>query len=240
MMAPPRAIPYLILTLVLTVVVLTAASVTVQAQGALPTATVLVDKLNVRSGPGTGYARLGGVSANDMLTVVGQAQNCAWLKVETKTLKGWVSGQSGYLRLSTACSKIPAAAAPALVPAAAPTAVTAAVPPAVPPVVPPAVPPVVPTATPTAEPAPQDKLPADKGCYLIRNAVGPELNVTTTNKDNGKSENFRVPAGGDYVWCTFPGRYAFTIDAPPPWSSMNADRDVALGDRIMWTISGRD
>ena len=98
----------------------------------------------------------------------------------------------------------------------------------------------MPTATPVAEPAPQDKLPVDKGCYLIRNAVGPELNITTTNKDNGKSENFRVPAGGDYVWCTFPGRYAITIDAPPPWSSMNADRDVALGDRIMWTISGRD
>lgn len=227
-MASPRAVIYLILTVALAVVVLTAASVTVQAQGALPTATVLVDKLNVRSGPGTGYSRLGGVSANDVLTVVGQAQNCAWIKIETKTLKGWVSGQSGYLRLSTACSKIPAAAAPALVPAAAPTAVTAVVPP------------VVPTATPVAEPAPQDKLPADKGCYLIRNAVGPELNVTTTNKENGKSENFRVPAGGDYVWCTFPGRYAFTIDAPPPWSSMNADRDVALGDRIMWTISGRD
>lgn len=227
-MASPRAVIYLILTVALAVVVLTAAPITVQAQGALPTATVLVDKLNVRSGPGTGYTRLGGVSANDVLTVVGQAQNCAWIKIETKTLKGWVSGQSGYLRLSTACSKIPAAAAPALVPAAAPTAVTAAVPP------------VVPTATPVAEPAPQDKLPADKGCYLIRNAVGPELNITTTNKENGKSENFRVPAGGDYVWCTFPGRYAFTIDAPPPWSSMNADRDVALGDRIMWTISGRD
>ncbi len=227
-MASPRAVIYRILTVALAVVVLTAASVTVQAQGALPTATVLADKLNVRSGPGTGYARLGGVNANDVLTVVGQAQNCAWLKIETKTLKGWVSGQTGYLRLSTACSKIPAAAAPALVPAAAPTAVTAVVPP------------VVPTATPVAEPAPQDKLPADKGCYLIRNAVGPELNVTTTNKDNGKSENFRVPAGGDYVWCAFPGRYAITIDAPPPWSSMNADRDVALGDRIMWTISGRD
>jgi uncharacterized protein YraI len=227
-MAPPRAAIYLILTLALTVVVLTSASVAVQAQGVLPTATVLVDKLNVRAGPGTGYTRLGGVSANDSLTVVGQAQNCAWLKIETKTLKGWVSGQRDYLRLSTACSKIPAAAAPTLVPAAAPTAVTAAVPPA------------VPTATPVAEPAPQDKLPVDKGCYLIRNAVGPELNITTTNKDNGKSENFRVPAGGDYVWCTFPGRYAITIDAPPPWSSMNADRDVALGDRIMWTISGRD
>lgn len=227
-MASPRAMIYRILTLAVTAVVLTAASVTVQAQGALPTATVLADKLNVRSGPGTGYARLGGVSVNDVLTVVGQAQNCAWLKIETKTLKGWVSGQRDYLRLSTACSKIPAAAAPALVPAAAPTAVPAAVPP------------VVPTATTVTEPAPQDKLPVDKGCYLIRNAVGPELNVTTTNKDNGKSENFRVPAGGDYVWCAFPGRYAITIDAPPPWSDMNADRDVALGDRIMWTISGRD
>ena len=94
-MAPPRAVIYLILTLALTVVVLTSASVAVQAQGVLPTATVLVDKLNVRSGPGTGYTRLGGVSANDSLTVVGQAQNCAWLKIETKTLKGWVSGQRG-------------------------------------------------------------------------------------------------------------------------------------------------
>jgi len=232
MMAFLRAVSYLILTLALALFISTTTSVTVQAQGALPTATVLVDKLNVRSGPGTGYARLGGVSAGDVLTVVGQAQNCAWLKIETKTLKGWVSGQLDYVKLSTTCSKIPAAAAPALVPPDLPTAAA--------PAVPAAVPPAVPTATPAVEPTPQDKLPVDKGCYLIRNAVGPELNVTTTNKDDGKSENFRVPAGGDYVWCALPGRYAITIDAPPPWDDMNTDRDVVLGDRIVWTISGRD
>jgi hypothetical protein len=79
--------------------------------------TVLVDRLNVRSGPGTGYAVVAGVSRGEQYGVVGQSGNCAWLQIAKRgrTL-GWVSGSRSYTRLSGACSAIPAAsgnAAPA-------------------------------------------------------------------------------------------------------------------------------
>ena len=253
----------------------------VSAQDDLPTATVLVAKLNVRSGPGTTYARLGQVSAQDVLEVVGQAQNCGWLKVQTDTLDGWVSGQRQYVKLSTACSNIPAAtvsaqpAAPAsatitatvtatvtvtatetVTDAATATAVPVETPTAVPTAAPTAAPTEAPTEVPTEAPTPaataapdteepaaestEDPLPGDMGCFLMRNTVGPELNVTTTNKDTGESGNFRVPAGGDMVWCLDPGAYAFTIDAPPPWADINTDIKISAGDRFEWTIYSKE
>jgi uncharacterized protein YgiM (DUF1202 family) len=85
-----------------------------------PTATVLVDRLNVRSGPGTTYKVVGGADSGTQLTVVGQTGQCAWLKVAKggKEL-GWVSGNKAYVKLSTSCTKIPAATAGAA-PVAAP------------------------------------------------------------------------------------------------------------------------
>ncbi|MEZ4611364.1 MAG: hypothetical protein R2838_14200 [Caldilineaceae bacterium] len=55
-----------------------------------------------------------------------------------------------------------------------------------------------------------DPLPADQGCYLFQNFVGPELNVTVTAKDWAFSDNFRVPEGGEMPYCFAPGRYAVT------------------------------
>jgi uncharacterized protein YgiM (DUF1202 family) len=251
----------------------------VHAQDDLPTATVLVAKLNVRSGPGTNYARLGQVSAKDVLEVVGQAQNCGWLKVQTEDLAGWVSGQRQYIKLSTACSNIPAATVaaqpaapasgaitatvtatvtvtatdaatttvtpvetPAPVPTAAPTEAPTAIPTEVPTKAATEVPTEVPTpeATAAAEEPVEDPLPGNMGCFLMNNTVGPELNVTTTNKESGESGNFKVPAGGAIVWCMEPGFYAFTIDAPPPWDDLNTDRKISAGERFEWTIGGRE
>lgn len=209
------------------------------AQAAKPSATVLVTKLNVRAGPGTNYAVLGQVSASNVLPVVGQAQNCGWLKVQTQQMTGWVSGLRQYVRLSTTCNDIPAAAATASATAVATPPPTESQPAANPPATPvPATP--VPATTPTATQSAADRLPADKGCFLMINHVGPELNVTLTNKDNGKSENFRVPASGQAVWCLDGGRYAATIDAPPPWSSLNTDFSISAGDRFEWPIAGRE
>lgn len=237
------------------------------AQDDAATATVLVAKLNVRSGPGTGYARIGQVSAGDVLTVTGQTQNCGWLKVQTAKLDGWAAGQRQYVRLDTACSEIPAAtaatatvtgtvtapvtatikateAAPTAIPTAIPTTAPTAAPTSLPteaPAIPagaPAAPEV--TAAPTPEAPAEDPLPPGMGCFLISNYVGPELNVTTTNKDNGRSENFKVPAGGAQVWCLDPGSYAFTIDAPPPWDDLNTDIKINAGDRFEWTINPKE
>lgn len=81
------------------------------------TVTILADRLNVRSGPGTGYAVVSSATNGQQYSVVGQNGGCAWLQIAKggKTL-GWVSGSKSYARLNGACSGIPAAggaAAPA-------------------------------------------------------------------------------------------------------------------------------
>lgn len=244
-----------VVTAVVAAIVWPASAATVQAQDSSPTATVLVAKLNVRSGPGTSYARVGAVSAKEVLTVLGQAQNCGWLKVKSKQLSGWVSGQPAYVKVSVPCSKLPAAAVDATVTAtvtatSATTTTAAPVAPAAAPAAPAtATPAAIPAAIPTATPAPaaapagearEDPLPQDMACFLMRNEVGPELNVTLTNKDSGKAENFRVPPSGEKVWCLYPGSYAGTIDAPPPWDSLNVDFSVQAGERFVWPIKGRE
>ena len=92
----------------------------VQAQAA-PGVTILADRLNVRSGPGTTYAVVASAVSGEQYRVVGQNGGCAWLQIAKggKTV-GWVSGSKSYTRLSGACSGIPAAggaAAPAAAPA---------------------------------------------------------------------------------------------------------------------------
>src|SRR5215203_861418 len=55
-------------------------------------ANVTAAKLNVRSGPGTGYTRVGFVSKNDELKVIGRTRSCQWLRVITPSrLVGWVA-----------------------------------------------------------------------------------------------------------------------------------------------------
>ncbi len=93
------------------------------AQGGA-TVTILADRLNVRSGPGTGYAVLSSAANGQQYSVVGQNGGCAWLQIAKggKTL-GWVSGSKSYVKLNGACGSIPAAgasggsAAPAAAPA---------------------------------------------------------------------------------------------------------------------------
>ena len=60
-----------------------------------PTAVVEVDRLNIRSGPGTSYRRTGVVSQGETLAVVGQVDACSWLSIVTADgRQGWVSGSS--------------------------------------------------------------------------------------------------------------------------------------------------
>ena len=87
------------------------------------TVTILADRLNVRSGPGTGYSVAASAKKGEKYTVTGQNGNCAWLKISSggKAL-GWVSGGKSFVKLNGACSGIPAAGASSAGGAAAPTA----------------------------------------------------------------------------------------------------------------------
>jgi hypothetical protein len=66
------------------------ADTTVTAEAAAPTATVISDALNVRSGPGTGNPVITQVKKGDVLTVTGTVQN-GWLPVEFNGKSGFVS-----------------------------------------------------------------------------------------------------------------------------------------------------
>ena len=87
------------------------------------TVTIVADRLNVRSGPGTTYGVVASAVKGEKYSAVGQNGGCAWLQIAKggKTL-GWVSGNKSYTKLSGSCSGIPAVsggAAPAAAPAGA-------------------------------------------------------------------------------------------------------------------------
>lgn len=88
-----------------------------------PFAQVTTSALNVRSGPGTAYDKIGVVFESDRLEVLGQAFECAWLLILTPSgLEGWVSG--AYVDLGWPCRDLVAAAIPAT-PTTGPTATLA-------------------------------------------------------------------------------------------------------------------
>jgi len=59
---------------------------------AVGTVFVSVNELNVRSGPGTNYDRIGRVQKGNRLQIFGKNQDCTWIQVTTSTgINGWVS-----------------------------------------------------------------------------------------------------------------------------------------------------
>ncbi|MBK8050978.1 MAG: SH3 domain-containing protein [Anaerolineales bacterium] len=81
------------------------------------TATALVNGLNVRGGPGTGYGIVGYLQAGQQVPVTGQSGGCTWLQV---TLPGgrsaWITGANVYTRLNIGCGSVPAVAASRVTP----------------------------------------------------------------------------------------------------------------------------
>ena len=77
-----------------------------------PGAVVKTDSLNVRSGPGAAYAVIGSARKGDVLGVIGQFGQCAWLKVNLPKGQGWVNGEAQYITLNATCAAIPVASAP--------------------------------------------------------------------------------------------------------------------------------
>jgi hypothetical protein len=70
-------------------------------------ATVITDRLNLRSGPSTDVTRITVVTRGMQLTVEGQVENCAWLQVVAPDgQRGWVSGDPQFTDLSVECAAI--------------------------------------------------------------------------------------------------------------------------------------
>ncbi len=80
---------------------------------------------------------------------------------------------------------------------------------------------------------------ARQGCYFFVNNVGPELTVTFTRRGGGFNGTFKVPPDGTMEYCLDPGEYTYTIDAPPPWNSINGELTVNAGDRFRFPV-GRE
>ncbi len=77
-----------------------------------PFVVTLGQGINIRSGPGTTFAVIGGTVANQGFPVVGQANDCGWLQVVLEDgSTGWISGSPAYTRLNVACTAVPAAQA---------------------------------------------------------------------------------------------------------------------------------
>ncbi len=70
--------------------------------------TILSNSLNFRDGPGTDFAIVVVLKKGDVLRVVGEYTDCAWLKVVTPDgAEGWVSGDPEFIQLDAACDVLP-------------------------------------------------------------------------------------------------------------------------------------
>lgn len=186
------------------------------AQAAEPQATVLVNKLNIRSGPGTGYPILSGAPKNELLVVLGKSNDaCDWLKVRTKKgREGWIAAGARYVKLNIACGDIGPIQPPARITKPAPAPGSLA-----------------------AQAFAELQLPPDKGCYVLQNLLGVELTWTFTG-ENGHNHTFKMPPEEEWAYCLDPGMYDVTIDAPPPWRSINLKLEVFAGSLAAIPIQG--
>jgi hypothetical protein len=189
---------------------------------AQPLAVIKVDSLNIRSGPGTNYNRVGVASQGDALTVEGKVDSCDWLKITSPDgVGGWASGKDQYVTLDTRCTDIPDAKRPA----------------------PPAETPASPEGGARSDQGSSQSgsvaTGSSQGCYRFQNGLGSELTVTFTRTETGKGTTFKVAGKGEMDKCFDPGRYTYTIDAPPPWNSINGELTVQAGDTFLFPISGQ-
>ncbi|MEZ4866066.1 MAG: SH3 domain-containing protein [Caldilineaceae bacterium] len=203
-------------------------------EAATPTLTVIISSLRIRSGPGTGYAILGVGLQGEPFPIIGQAYDCQWYQIVHPQLgEVWMSGGAQYVTTNTDCAQVAEAAIPPL-PTPGPAAVATPAPATSDQTVPP-------TPQPTqAEQTAADPFPADKGCMLLQNQLGPELTFTFTSEDGRWTETVKVYSDADLPYCLPPGHYRVTVDAPPPWADINLDINLHAGDRTYFPIRPRD
>lgn len=77
-------------------------------RGANPTVRILAATLNVRSGPGTNYGRVSGLTQGDQVDIIGRDSACTWLKVALPSgATGWISASASYVTFTATCDSIP-------------------------------------------------------------------------------------------------------------------------------------
>jgi hypothetical protein len=230
------------------------------------TATVGVDRLNVRSGPGTDFERIATGLRGEALTVLDQEDNCAWLQVRIPDgTVGWVAGGAQFVSLDAPCDEIGRvveAPTPAPQPTARPILPLPTATPAPPgdaatPTPTPPVDDTPPTATATSTPmaqspaapaegatAPDDPFPPEQGCYLFQNGLPVALSILFTRPDDGFSQTIELAANEEAPFCFDPGAYAYVIryqvspDAAP--AEIPGDLTVNAGDRFMFPIRAQE
>ena len=118
-----RIVTEIVMLLALIAVILVPGIPAANAQSAQPQATIVGDVINVRGGPGTGYAVVGQAKAGQTYPITGKSADGKWLVIDLGGKQGWVLGQ--YVKVSGALDglavvKAPAAPKAAAKPAAAP------------------------------------------------------------------------------------------------------------------------
>lgn len=180
-----------------------AANAPANSAGSGPTVTVNVRGLNVRSGPGTSYAVIASVNAGKVLTIVGSAANCNWLKVQDGGRDlGWISGGNQFVTFTAPCATLPVTAAPAA---------------------------LTPVPTPTPPPAASAASGA-QGCYVLINQLGFELTITLSRND-GWNDSFVLAVGAEREYCAPPGDYQYTLQAPGALGAIQGTLTIKAGER---------
>jgi hypothetical protein len=84
-----------------------------------PVLEVLIDGVNLRSGPGREFPVIGSAKIGQQFIINGQAENCAWLRIgDGNGARGWITGSGNYVFFEVSCTSIPVAAASVSPPAA--------------------------------------------------------------------------------------------------------------------------
>lgn len=227
------------------------------------TATVGVDRLNVRSGPGTDFERIATGLRGEALTVLDQEDNCAWLHVRIPDgTEGWVAGGPQFVSLDVSCDEIgrvvdtpsptpqptsrPILPLPTATPA--PEGENATPTPAIEPA---DSPPQTATATSTpvadtpstpadAAAAADDPFPPEQGCYLFQNGLPVALSIIFTRPDDGFSQTIDLAANEEAPYCFDPGDYSYIIryqvSPDAAQAEIPGDLTVNAGDRFMFPI----
>ncbi|MDR3575374.1 MAG: SH3 domain-containing protein [Anaerolineaceae bacterium] len=75
----------------------------------IPGAVVIASALIVRDGPGRQYSPLGQYTQKEQLDIIGQFENCSWLKTLSRkqSLTGWVSNTRQSIQYPLRCQDIP-------------------------------------------------------------------------------------------------------------------------------------
>lgn len=147
--------------------------------------------LNLRSGPGTVYDKVGLVAGGAVVPIIGRVGDNSWWQIRYGITVGWVSGQ--YTSIYGICTSIPVISVP---PTPTPTGST---------------PTAIPTITKTPTPTPTITVTPGKADLVISSIAGPTsttvaaspvtYSVTITNTGSGPSGSFankvKLPNGTD-------------------------------------------